>query len=273
LPRILCAHAAGDPRLSKSECLNRPEQRGSYRPVNGQPPPLPTPPLPAPVPQQQVPLPHQGIGCFAKGCLTVLIIGFILMAGLIGGTWYLYRKAADTLTSSEPADFQIERPDAAQVRAAERSLARLKTTIATGQETTVAFTAADLNALLDRDPDFGAMRGRTQISIANSTMTIAVSMPLDDLPWSRMKGRWFNASTTFSFAYAFGMFRVDVISAEANGHQFPDVFLSNFVSSFNEGLNKGFQNEIRKNDTTEFWNHVKTMSLEGDKLVVTTQAD
>jgi hypothetical protein len=213
------------------------------------------------------------MGCFAKGCLTLLILGFIVMAGMIGTSWYIFRKAADTLTSREPIDLQIAAPDEAQVNAAERSATRVKTAIATGQETTVAFTAADLNALLDRDPDFSELRGRTRIDIANSIMTITMSAPLDEIPWARLRGRWFNATVNFSFTYEFGTFGIDIKSAEANGHQLPDFFLSNLVSSFNDGVNQGFHDEIRKNNTSEFWDHVKTMSLEGDKLVVTTKND
>jgi len=213
------------------------------------------------------------MGCFAKGCLTLLIIGFILIGCVLGGTWYIYRKAADTLTSSEPVDLRITPPDEAQVRTAEKSVTRVKTAIATGQETTVAFTAADLNALVDRDPDFSKVRGRTRIDIADSIMTITMSAPLDDVPWGRLKKRWFNASATFGFAYALGMFRVDLKSAEANGHHLPDEFLSSFVSSFNRSFNDSFHDTLRKNNSTEFWNHVKTISLEGDKLIVTTRQD
>jgi hypothetical protein len=213
------------------------------------------------------------MGCFAKGCLALLIIGFILLGGVIGGTWYLCRKAADALTSSEPVDLRIVPPDEAQVRTAERSVTRVKTAIATRQETTVVFTAADLNALVDRDPDFSEVRGRMRIDIANSIMTITMSAPLNDFFWSRLKRRWFNASAAFSFAYAFGMFRFDIKSAEANGHELPDDILSTFVSSFNQSFNRSFQRKLRENKGAEFWEHVKTMSLEGDKLVVTTQAE
>jgi hypothetical protein len=34
-----------------------------------------------------------------------------------------------------------------------------------------------------------------------------------------------------------------------------------------------FREKLRENKGAEFWEHVKTMSLEGDKLVVTTQAE
>jgi hypothetical protein len=202
-----------------------------------------------------------------------LIIGFLLVAGVIGGTWYLCRKAADTLASSEPVDLRIAPPDEAQIRTAERSVTRVKTAIATGQETTVVFSAADLNALVDRDPDFSGVRGLVRIDIADSIMTITMSAPLDKIPWARLKGHWFNANATFGFAYAFGIFRIDLRSAEANGHQLSDEFLSSFGSSFNQSFNRSFQDKLRKNNGMEFWNHVKTISLEGDKLVVTTQVD
>jgi hypothetical protein len=37
-------------------------------------------------------------------------------------------------------------------------------------------------------------------------------------------------------------------------------------------MNRSFRNEVRDNGS-DFWNHVKRMALEGDKLVVTTQAE
>ncbi|PYJ08325.1 MAG: hypothetical protein DMF06_13020 [Verrucomicrobia bacterium] len=213
------------------------------------------------------------MGCFAVGCLTLLIIGFVLVAGVIGGTWYFCRKAADALTSSQPVELGITAPDEAQVRNAERSVTRVKTGIATGQETTVAFTAADLNALVDRDPNFSEVRGRIRFDIANSIMTMRVSAPLDEIPWSRLQNRWLNASATFGFAYAFEMFRLDLRSAEINGYQLPEELCSNFVSSFNRRLNQSFQDKIRESEGAEFWDHVKSISLEGDKLVVTTKND
>jgi hypothetical protein len=235
--------------------------------VNGQPPPLPSQPPAQPAPQ--------GIGCFAKGCLTLLIVGFILIAGIIGGGWYLYVKTVDNLTSPVPADVQIEPPSESQFQSAENSMAHLRKAIANNKETTVEFTAADLNALFARDLDFKEWRGRTRIEIADSTMTIALSASVNSIRLPRMKKRWFNGTARFSFTYESGTFSFDIKSAEAGGHHVPGVFLSSSaISSFNESMNRSFRDELRNNDRgSEFWNHVKTMSLEGDKLVVTTQAE
>jgi hypothetical protein len=215
------------------------------------------------------------MGCFAKGCLTLLIIGFILIAGVIGGSWYLYVKTVDNLTSHAPADVHVEPPSASQFQSAENSMERLRKAIDQNKETTVEFTAADLNALFARDPDFSDWRGRVRIEMANSTMTIALSAPLNFIPLPRMKNRWFNGTARFSFIYEYGTFSFDIKSAEAGGHHVPDVFLSSSsISSFNDSMNRSFRDTLKDNDRgSEFWNHVKKMSLEGDKLVVTTQAD
>jgi hypothetical protein len=215
------------------------------------------------------------MGCFAKGCLTVLIVGFIMIAGIIAGTWYLYVKTVDNLTSPAPADVHIEPPSESQFQTAENSMARLRKAIANNEETTVEFTAADLNALFARDPDFREWRGRIRIEISDSTMTITLSAPLNSIPLPRIKNRWFNGTARFSFTYQSGTFSFDIESAEAGGHHVPGVFLStSATSSFNESMNRSFRDELRNNDRgSEFWNHVKTMSLEGDKLVVTTQVE
>jgi hypothetical protein len=266
------AKAVGKPGvLSRSQRLNRRTRAVMLRFMNGQPPSLPPQPPPAPVPPPQVvQLPRQGAGCFATGCLTLLIIGFIFLAGLVGGTWYLFVKTVDNLTSPAPADIQIEAPSESQFQTAESSLARLRKAIANNEATTVEFTAADLNALLARDSDFKDLRGRTRIEIADSTMTIALSAPLNSIPLPRVKKRWFNGTVRFSFTYESGEFSFDIKSAEAGGHTIPSVFLSSSaISSFNDSFNRSFWNDHDRG--SEFWNHIKTLSLDGDKLVVTTQ--
>jgi hypothetical protein len=215
------------------------------------------------------------MGCFAQGCLIVLIIGFILIAGVIGSAWFILHKAVNNLTSVGPATVQIEQPSEAQFQAAEDSLTRLNKAIANGEETTVEFTSADLNALLARDEDFKEFRGRARIDIADSMMTIDLSVPLDSIRWRRLQRRWFNGTARFGLSYSSGQFRIDLESAEAGGHRLPGRFIAEtFMASFNDGLNESFQEKLREHATGEtFWEHVKSISLTGDKLVVTTQRD
>jgi hypothetical protein len=213
------------------------------------------------------------MGCFAKGCLTVLILGCILVVGVGGSIWFVYHKLATNLISDAPAAVRLEQPSEAQFRAAESSLARVKSTSATGREMTVAFTAADLNALLAREPDFQDLENRARIEIQNSAITITLSAPLDSLPWPTMKGRWFNGSLRFSGAYESGMFRINLASATAGDYELPSFFLSNVNSWINRGVNESLDDWEKDEFGTEFWKHIKSIRLEGDKLVVTTQPE
>lgn len=212
------------------------------------------------------------MGCFAKGCITVLIIGFIFTIGAIGGTWYLCRKAAVVLTSTEPVDLQLTPPDPARVRAAEGSADRLKQATERGEEATIGFTGADLNALIDRDPDLDFIHGRMRIDIVNSIVTVKVSAPLDEVEWKRLRGRWLNGSADVTVNYEFGMFQFDVHRAELNGRRIPEFFVETFRSSFNQSFNTHFHDSLEKEGITEFWDHIKSIALEDDKLVITTKA-
>jgi hypothetical protein len=212
------------------------------------------------------------MGCFAKGCLGILIAGFLLILLCLGGGWFFYKKTFSKLTATTPSDVQIEAPSPEQIQSAQTSLDRLNDAIARKQQTTVAFTGPELNVLLAREADLDFLRDRSRIEISNSIMTVTLSAPLDSLPLPGVKGRWFNGTVRFGWSYTDGDFDVDIKSVEANGYAFPSVFLSNFDSSFTDSMNSGFHDEIRKNNREEeFWRHIKSIKLEGDKAVVTTK--
>lgn len=211
------------------------------------------------------------MGCFAMGCLITLIAGFALIAALGVGGWWFYKTTFKNLTSSGPSDVRIEAPSPEIVQKAESSKARLDQAIARNEETTIEFTGPELAVLLSRDADLDFLRDRTRIEISNSIMTVTLSAPLRALNLPGMKDRWFNGTVRFGMTYANGEFEVDVQSAEANGREFPDIFVSGFNNTFTEAMNEAFA-EARSRRDDEFWSRVKTMKLEGDKLVVTTKA-
>jgi hypothetical protein len=213
------------------------------------------------------------MGCFAMGCLTVLILGFIFFAGVIGSVWFVGHKLVrSNLISNEPTEVRLEQPSEAQFRAAESSLAQVKSASATGREVSVAFTAADLNALLAREPDFQDLENRVRIEIENSTLTITLSAPLDS-SWQAMKGRWFNGSLRFSGTYESGMFRLNLESARAGDYELPSFFLSTANSWINLALDENLDDWEKDEFGPDFWRHIKSIKLDGDKLVVTTQGD
>ena len=242
--------------------------------MNGQPPtPPPSSSLPPiqPAPQYYPPR-RSGMGCFAKGCLTLLIIGFILVAGIFGTGWYVLHKLANNhLISDSPISVPLEEPTEAQYQAAETSLNRIKTASTEGREETVSFTAADLNALLARNPDFRELEGHARVEIANSTMTMSLSAPIDSVFWSsKRKRRWFNGIVRLSGRFEDGEFQLNLESARGGEYDVPDYVLSRMNRNITQMINDNLS-DYRFDSGFDF-RRIKRMSIEGDKLVVTTKA-
>jgi hypothetical protein len=222
---------------------------------------------------QPPPLPgHEGMGCFAKGCLVVVIVGILLVGAVGVGAWFFYGKAVALFTSPQPADIRIEQVADADLQAAEQKLNRLEQATAKNEETTAEFTAAELNALIAREPLFAGMKDRARVAIADSIMTLEMSVPLDSTPLPKLKGRWFNGTVRLGFSFVLGQFAFDLKSGETNGHSLPEEFFTGFTPTFNRSFNDGFRRGMEKNEqSANIWKHLKTIGLDRDKLVVTTE--
>ena len=208
------------------------------------------------------------MGCCALGCFAILIVGFVLMAGVIGTTWYVYHKLAKAhLISDRSIQVRLEPPTDAEFRAAESTLARVKTP--TGREETVAFTATDLNALLARDRDFRELENRARIDIQNSVMTMTLSAPLDGI--SGMEGRWFNGTVRMTGTYDAPVFQIHFESVTGGEYEVPGFVLSQVNSWLNWALNENPHHWDDGDFDSEIWKRIKTIRLEGDKMLVTTK--
>jgi len=225
-----------------------------------------------PIMQTPPPAPS-GMGCFAKGCLTLIIAGLVLVAVFVGGTFFVLNRALNVFTSTQPVQIQLRQATPAERQVAKAKLDTLRSAARNQQEATIEFNADEINALIANEPEFHGARGHVRVAIANSIASLDVSAPLDSMHWQRLKGRWFNGNIQLGFSYVDENFNFDLRSAEANGHQFPRAILtSDFMQSFNRSFNESFHRESGKHvDANNLWRHVKMASLQGDKLVVTTR--
>jgi hypothetical protein len=156
-----------------------------------------------------------------------------------------------------------------QVQAARQKWQTLRQAIARGQETTVAFTAGDLNALIAGDPAFASLRDHAHVSIADSLITLELSAQITGAEWKGLEGRWFNGRVQFGFSYVDDTAAVDLRSAEANGIEVPSW---TFTSSFREAFNRGVNESLRRNMGNQaMLRHVKLLSVQDAKVLVTTR--
>jgi hypothetical protein len=225
-----------------------------------------------PIMQTPAPAPR-GMGCFAKGCLTLIIVGAVLVAVFVGGSFFVLNRAVQVFTSAEPVQIQVRPTTPAELQVAKAKLDTLRSAARNHQEATIEFNANEINALIANESEFRKAAGHARVAIANSIASLDVSAPLDSMHWNRLKGRWFNGNIQFGFSYVDENFSLDVRSIEANGHQFPKAILtSDFMQSFNRSFNESFHRESAKHaDANNLWRYIKMASLQNDKLVVTTR--
>lgn len=217
--------------------------------------------------------PPRGMGCFAKGCLTLLIAAIVLVIVCLFGGWFIVNRLVDKFTSTQPAQIDVQQPAPAESQEAEAKAETLRNAIRNNQETTIEFTADDLNALIVNDPDFRRAHGRLRVAITDSIVTLDLSAPLSSLKWRHLERRWFNGTVRFGMDYSDGDFSFDLKSAEANGRGLPHLlFTSDFERSFNRSFNEGFRgNSGKHRERNEWFRHIKTISVQGDKVIVTTR--
>jgi len=230
-----------------------------------------SPPLHSP---SSLPEKKSGCGCCAGGCGTLFVAGLALLALLVFGGWWVYGLALDSITSFEPVTLQLEPVSDAQFAAANEKLMQVRSATASHESVTVAFTAADLNALIARHPDFEEMKGRVHVAMADSLLTLDLSVPLAAVPLPRLKHRWFNGQAIFGMAYSDGNFSFNLRSLGANGRKVPDSFFQGLTSAFDDSFNEGFDKSRQKNARSdEFWNDVKSIGVLDDQLIVTTKGN
>jgi len=229
---------------------------------------------PPPVRQTPPPPVPRGIGCFAKGCLTLVVIVVVLGIVMIGGGLFVVNRGINMFTANAPVQIQMRSATPTELQLAKAKLDSLRSAIRNRAETTIEFTADDINALLQNEPEFRGARNHARVGIANSIVSLDLSAPLDSAQWSRLKRRWFNGNIQFGFSYVDDNFNFDVRSAEANGYQFPRVLLgTEFMQSFNRSFNDSFRREsARHRDATDLWRNIRMATVQNDKLVVTTRA-
>lgn len=205
------------------------------------------------------------------GCMSFFLIGLAGFFILLGCSWFFYVRAVNTFTADAPVAIEVASPTEAEASAAQAKLDRFHEALREKQATTIAFTAADLNALIARNPDFARSRGKVRVTIADSVATMELSVPLDSAPFPRLKHRWFNGSTRMLFSYEDGDFIFDPQWIEANGNEVSGAFLRSFASSFSHSFTNSFEETLNRNGTAEDWRNVKSMALDGDQLIITTR--
>jgi hypothetical protein len=135
------------------------------------------------------------MGCFAKGCLTLIAFFVFLGLAFIGGTYFAVRY----LRTSYFPTTRVEVP-AATATEEEQQSARahwyaFERAARAHTPARIELTADELNALIASEPK---LRAKAHVSITDNIGRLQVSVPLDDARFFR--GHYINAECTVEAA-------------------------------------------------------------------------
>jgi hypothetical protein len=168
-----------------------------------------------PPPQQR------GLGCFAKGCLILVVFVILLALAFVAGTYFAARYLRteyfsayhDRLPNSQATTDEEEgvraRWDAFEKSARANQAARIE------------LSADDLNALIASEPK---LHGNAFVTIEDNTAHLQLSMPLARSRW--LTGRYINAQCSVQSAPSAKPEDARITSIIVNGRPVGEEFLS-----------------------------------------------
>jgi len=210
-----------------------------------------------PVDQMQPP-PKSGCGCWAWGCLTVVLLGIIgtSVAGFFG---YRYLNAqVAKYTSETPQELPVIEYDPDAMTALETRFEGFKTNLKDGGEVDdLVLTADDINAMISNNKD---LKGKVFVKIEDGQMKGDVSIPMDNVPLAG--GRFLNASAAFDVSMENGILIVTLADAEVKGEKVPAQVLD---AMRNENLAKNLYDDA---ETAKTFRRIESVMVEDGKVVL-----
>jgi hypothetical protein len=182
----------------------------------------------------------RGMGCFAKGCLILIVLAILVVVVGGGGTFwsvrhvYLSDKPAPIPEPSSPPETGAATPGGTSMATpSERSTAvrerldTMKQAARAHEPNEVILTAADINALIAANRKSSGM---ASVGINGNVAQVLISIPLErlDVPYRDALGlgdRYLNASVTIVAPPGTNASNVQLSEVKVNGHSFPTALL------------------------------------------------
>jgi hypothetical protein len=182
------------------------------------------------------PPPKRGMGCFGKGCVTLIVLAILLVVVGAGGTYwslrhvYLSDKAVPIPEVTAPTETNAVTPaetsaPARVERSAEvrKRLDTMKKAARVHEQTDMELSAADINALIAANRK---SRGTASVGINGGVLQAQFSIPLKrlDVPFRNAFGlndRYLNATATIMAPPGTNASSVQLSEVTLNGHGIP----------------------------------------------------
>jgi len=177
-------------------------------------------------------------GCLFFGGLAAVVLIVVLLGVYLG---FRYAKGiVNQLTDAKPMALPSVHLPQAQMFQLHDRVATFQDSVRDDEPTgPLELSADELNALIETDPAFAALRNHVYLSIDGSQLRAQVSFPAEDLGLDALRGRYINASGVFNAALTNDQMRIMAESLTAKGRSIPRhvmrrIAAQNLAAKFNE---------------------------------------
>jgi hypothetical protein len=164
---------------------------------------------------------QRGLGCFAKGCL-ILVVFFILLAlAFVAGTFYAAKYLRTEYFSIHHERVPISQTTVEEEQAVRTRWDAFEKPAHAHEAARIELTADDLNALIASEPK---LHGNAYVTIEDNTAHLQLSMPIGKARW--LTGQYFNAQCSVQTAPSGKPEAALITSIVVNGRPVGEEFLS-----------------------------------------------
>jgi hypothetical protein len=217
-------------------------------------------------PEPLQPLPKQR-GCFFYGCIIASILAVLFAILMAVGAFLLYRffgQMVNEYTSTAPQPLPTIEMPAEQVKTLKDRVEAFRKAVEAGTPTEpLVLTSDDLNALIDDNPE---LKGVIYVKVENDAVKGQVSLPLDKLEISMVRGRYLNGEAEFKASLSNGVLIVTLESIEVNGKKIPDDFMKELRK---QNLAK---DAYKDEKTSEMIRKLESLEVKDGKIILKVRA-
>jgi hypothetical protein len=173
------------------------------------------------------PPPQKGMGCFARGCLILLVLGIILGIACMAGVYWGWRHhsaivrgfywATKThVIADSHREVPSYEPPPGEVEDVKTRWRTFESAVDRSEPAEIELTANDLNDLIASDRH---LRGNMFVTIEGNRLRAQTSIPLQE--YVQQRGYYLNADIEIEFSGAQSLDRPRLNSIVINGHPLP----------------------------------------------------
>src|ERR1700730_138029 len=216
------------------------------------------------------PPPQKGMGCFARGCLILLVFGMVLGIACLAGVYWGYRHHSALLhgfywmrqtqmIANSPREVPSYEAPAGEIEAVKERWRNFESTVAQHQSAEIELTANDLNDLFASNRH---LRGNAFVSIEENRLRVRTSIPLQE--YARQRGYYLNADIEIEFAGAQSLDRPRLNAVVINGRALPSDLLD---WKYDSRPLRDYLAEFKEN------NNVGTIEIRDSKVILRSRPD